>query len=68
MDVLLLGWQLEIHKLHILSATQTKVVHERLKKRFAALVSRSQSATDLRIEDFRLLDTSGDVKKLDKGV
>lgn len=68
MDVLLLGWQLEIHKLHILSATQTKVVHERLKKRFADLVSRSQSATDLRIEDFRLLDTSGDVKKLDKGV
>ena len=68
MDVLLLGWQLEIHELHILFATKAKVVHERLEKRFAALISGSQSASNLRIEDFRLLDTSGDVKKLDKRV
>lgn len=43
-------------------------MHEGLEKFFASLVSDSQSATDLSIEDLRLLDSSGDMEKLDERV
>jgi hypothetical protein len=65
-DILLLGRQFEVDKLHILPATQTKVMHERLEKFFAMAIARVQLATDLGVEDLGLFDAAGDVEESDE--
>lgn len=67
-DILLLGWQFEIYKLHVLPATETKVMHEGLKKYFTMAFTIGQLASDLGIEDFGFLDTASDMKEPDQGV
>jgi hypothetical protein len=67
-DVLLLGWQFEIYKLHVLPATQTKVMHECLKKDFTMTITTGKFASDLSVEDLGLLNTAGDVEELDERV
>lgn len=66
MDILLFGRQLEVDKLHVFPATQTKVMHERLKKFFTMAIARVQLAADLCVEDLGLFDAAGDVEEPDE--
>jgi hypothetical protein len=67
-NILLLGRQFEIYKLHVLPTAQTKVMHEGLKKYFAMAFTIGQFTSDLGIKDFGFLDTASDVEELDQGV
>lgn len=60
-DVFLFFRDLEIDKLHILLASETDVLHQRLKEDFGFLVSNFKLPSDLDLEYFGLLDASGNV-------
>ena len=68
MNVLLLLWQLEIDKLHVLLSSQANVLHESLQENFGASVSRGKLTSDLRVEDLRLFDTASDLEEFDNGL
>jgi len=68
MDVLGLWRKLEVNKLHILLATQAKVIHEGLQESLSHAVAPRERSADHCIEDFRLFHTTSDPEELEQGM
>lgn len=59
-------WYFEVHKLHVLFATEAQILHEDLQQGLARSVT--ETTGDAGVEDLGLFDASGDAEELEQRV
>lgn len=66
MDILCLGRQLEVNKLHILPAAKAEICHEGLQENLGTGKPIGQRSSNDSVEQFRLLNATRDVEELEQ--